>query len=169
MQCCAMRCQHLQDICSRKEGKCSGVPHDRQKLWKNVWHTNARAKIFPSKLSHKALIHHYQKHHPNEIWMESGEFPNSRSKWHPKRPRLINLFSVLPSIFARVLRHVLTQNIIALKRVHEPTDEIWIPFFCIWANPNMRPFFKFGNKFQPSFVMGIVVHNDIAKFMVGMF
>jgi hypothetical protein len=86
-----------------------------------------------SKVIQKAVMHQHQKHHQNEIWIQFGEFPNTmicdmilrhHKRLHLKKPKSYKIFGVLPSIFARVLRHVLTKNFIALKRIHKPTDQI---------------------------------------------
>jgi hypothetical protein len=78
-----------------------------------------------SKVIQKAVMHQHQKHHQNEIWIQFGEFPNTRIElWHPKKPKSYKIFGVLPSFFARVLQHVLTENFIALKQIHQPTDQI---------------------------------------------
>ena len=119
-----------------------------------------------SKLSQKAVMHQHQKHHQNKIWMESGEFPNARILrfWrHPKKPKSYKNFGVLLSIFARVLRHVISQNLVALKRIHKPADKSGVPLIWSYSNLDICPSPEIGNKFQPSFIMVVIIEDYIAE------
>ena len=83
--------------------------------------------------------------------------------WHPKSPKFYKFFSILQSIFLRILHHVITQNLVALKRIHEPTDKSWMPTVWRFLNSGICPSPEIGNKFQPSLILRVIIEDYIAE------